>query len=817
MAESCFHCGADLPPDVSYSVTVNAAQHRVCCAGCEAAATLIVSQGLERFYQFREGAGAAARFDGPPDWSVFDREAALRRYTHLNADGHREASLDIAHVHCAACAWLIENSLCRLDGVSGVHVNAGTSHAELRYDPTRVSFSRVLAGIATLGYLPRPLSFTGDEAGWSAERRTALQRLAVAGFGMMTVMTYAISLYAGAMEGIDAATERFLRFVSLLVTTPVVLYAAQPFFAAAWRSVRARTLGMDVPVALGIGAAYAWSVGATLLGRGEVYFDSAVMFTFFLLLGRYVEMSLRHRSGRHGDALVRLLPDGVTRLDGAREQRVTPDELLAGDRVRIRPGERVPADGEIVTGMTEVDESLLTGESAPRARGRGDQIIAGTLNLSGAVEVRVLRAGQDSTLATVSRLLERAQASRPLTATLADRVAAWFVAGVLLLSLLVLLYWLRADATRAFPIVLAVLVVTCPCALSLATPAVLAAATTRLARLGLLVTRSRAIETLARADRIVLDKTGTLTRGTPRLDELCMLDASMDRATCLAIAAALERHSEHPIARAFRDCAPTVAVDDVVIAPGRGLEGRVGGRRYRIGRAEYVQEFVGDPGRPPAASDHEARTTVWLADDSKQIAVFHFSDALREDARATIERLRALRLDPSIASGDRDAVVAAIAARLGGVPARAGVSAKDKLAIVRGLQAEGRIVAMVGDGVNDAPVLAGADVSIAVGSGTDLAKVSADFIMMGERLAPLLEGVEISRRARRVIRENLGWAIVYNATAVPLAAAGALTPWMAALGMSISSLLVVLNATRLLRDGRNAASPAPAKRELVRA
>ena len=512
-AESvCFHCGGPLGSGADCSVRIEGIPRQMCCAGCEAAARLILSQGLERFYAFRE-AGALRPPDATRQWSIFDRAAALRRYTHELPNGARELSLEIEGLHCAACAWLIERSLGREAGVHEIHVNPSGARAELRFDPRCVPLSRLLERIRALGFVPRPLSFAGGAAPGTAERRAALQRLGVAGFGMMQLMTYAVSLYAGVIQGMTLELQQLLRFVSLAVATPVVLYSAQPFFVSAWRSVRAGTPGMDVPVALSIAAAYLWSAWATLRGRGTVYYDSAVMFTFFLLLGRYVEMSLRHRSGMQQDALVRLLPDSVLRLTGDEAERVTPDELHAGERVRVLPGERVPADGVIDSGSTEVDESLLTGESAPRARRSGDALLAGTLNLTGALEMRVTRVGPDSTLAEISRLLERAHAARPRIADLADRVAGGFVASVLLLAVLVGLYWLHADAARAFPTVLAVLVVTCPCALSLATPAALAAGTTRLARAGLLVTRGRALERLARADRIVFDKTGTLTRG----------------------------------------------------------------------------------------------------------------------------------------------------------------------------------------------------------------------------------------------------------------------------------------------------------------
>jgi Cu2+-exporting ATPase len=444
---------------------------------------------------------------------------------------------------------------------------------------------------------------------------------------------------------------------------------------------------------------------------------------------------------------------------------------------------------------------MLTGECMPRPRVPGEAVIAGTLNLSGAIEVGITRVGQDSTLAAVSRLLERARASRPHIADVADRVAAWFVGGVLLLALAVGLYWLHADAARAFPTVLAVLVVTCPCALSLATPAALAAGTTRLAGLGLLVTRGRALEALARADQIVFDKTGTLTRGRPRVEQVRLLSARTNREKCMVVVASLERHSEHPIARAFDD-ESAGEITGVQSCAGRGIEGRAGEVTYRVGRADYVRELCTAPpvAEPPVTDD--ARTSVFLGDAAGLLAEFVLSDGLRDDALGTIQELRALGLQPSIASGDRAGVVADVARQLGGAPAWGDLQAADKVALVRSLQHQGHIVAMVGDGVNDAPVLAGADVSVAIGGGTDLAKVSADVVLLGDALAPLCSGVETARRCMRVIRQNLAWAVLYNVTAVPLAAGGWLQPWMAAIGMSASSLLVVLNATRLLSAGR---------------
>jgi Cu2+-exporting ATPase len=798
--ETCFHCGSVITDPVP-AAAGDGAERSFCCAGCAAAAGLILSQGLERYYAFRTASDQPPRYE-QRNWSIYDRDRALRSYTHVREDGERELSLKIDGMHCAACAWLLDNSLRRLEGVRDIQVNAGSARAEVRFDPKAVSLSRVLERISALGYEPRPLSFAPGGPEWLAERRTALKRLAVAGFGMMQVMTYAVSLYAGAMDGIAPDLKHLLRFVSLLVATPVVLYAAQPFFIAAWRGLRRRTLVMDLPVALSIAVAYLWSVWTTLRGHGAVYFDSAVMFTFFLLLGRFIEMSLRNGFGLQQDAIARLLPESILRINESGEERVTPDELCAGDRVRILPGERVPADGEILQGRTEVDESPLTGESVPRPRQAGDSLIAGTLNLSNAVDMRIARVGQDSTLASVSRLLERACASRPRIAETADAVASWFIAGVLVLAATVALYWLHADAGRTVSTALAVLVVTCPCALSLATPAALSAATTQLARNGLIVARGTALEVLARADRVVFDKTGTLTFGHPVLTKLHPLRAGVGSERCLAIAAALERHSGHPIARAFAAESPAPGISEIVSCAGSGMEGRLDGERYRVGRADFVLELSTKSTAVPESV--VGGGSIFLGDTSGLLAEFALRDALRDDARDTLRLLRCLGLQPLIASGDRAAVVAAIASQLDGPRSLGDLRAADKLTLVRSLQAQRHIVAMVGDGVNDAPVLAGADVSVAVGGGTDLAKVSADIVMLGEGLTPLVQGIETARRCARIIHQNIAWAVAYNAAAIPLAASGWLEPWMATIGMSASSLLVTLNAMRLLRPASSA-------------
>ncbi|MBS0578226.1 MAG: heavy metal translocating P-type ATPase [Proteobacteria bacterium] len=811
---SCFHCHGRIASGTALFIEVEGRHEPVCCAGCQAAAGFVLSQGLGRFYRFRATPPRADTRRAAHDWTVFDRTAAVARYTHRRPDGSREVGVKLEGMHCSACVWLIENSVTRCEGVLNVSVNLVEGRAQVCYDPEAIPLSGVLRAFERIGYTPRPSSYSGSAPETTDERRAALKRLAVAGFGMMQVMSFAAALYAGAFDGIAPSLEQLLRYVSLLVATPVVLYSAQPFFASAWRNLNAGTLGMDVPVALSIGIAYGWSLWTTLRGSGPVYFDSAVMFTFLLLLGRYVQMSLQHRSALRGDSLHGLLPESVLRVTDAAAERVTPDEVCVGDTIRILPGERVPADGTVTAGVAEIDESLITGESMPRTCRAGDPVTAGTINVNGVAEVLVTRVGQDSTLATIGRLVERAQSVRPPVAELADRIAAWFVGGILLVALVAGLYWAHRDAAQVLPVVLAVLVVTCPCALSLATPACLAAATARLTRGGLLVTRTRGLERLSRVDTVIFDKTGTLTRGIPSIERTVMLQERATSTQCLQIAAALEAYSRHPVARAFASANSVPKATSVVYAPGRGIEGEVDGVRYRIGCAEYV--LAGTNGQHTASIDAaDDQSLILLGDRQNALAAFLTADTLRNDSRRTVCDLQSLGLDVQIASGDRAAVVGKCAAQLKIVRARGGMSADAKLDLLRGLQKAGHRVAVVGDGINDAAVLAAADVSVAVGSGADLAQLNADMVLVADALSPLPAAIRVTRRMRAIMRQNLAWAAAYNLAAVPMAVAGWLQPWVAAVGMSLSSLLVVLNALRLLRTDAPGQPPAPSTQRVV--
>ena len=654
--------------------------------------------------------------------------------------------------------------------------------------------SPLAEAISAIGYHAHPFDPGRQEQVYKDEKTRALRRLAVAGLAMVQVMMLAVALYAGDYEGMSDSLRNFLRWVSLLLTTPVILYAARPFFASAWRDLRRRQLGMDVPVSLAIGAAFIASAWATVTGHGEIYFDSVTMFTFFLLAGRFLEMGARHRAGEAAEELVKLLPATAARLTEAGEERVPVADLAPGDRVLVRPGDGVPADGRVLEGSSSVDESLLTGESLPQVRGVGDLLVGGTVNNESPLVMRVEQVGEATVLSAIVRLLDRAQTEKPAVARLADRVAGWFVAALLLVAAAVAWWWWQHDPAHAFSVTLSVLVVTCPCALSLATPAALTAATGALTRLGVLTTRGHALETLARASHVIFDKTGTLTEGRLRLEHVELL-GRLDRARCLEIAAALEQASEHPIAHALGAEAPArLQVEAISATPGCGVEGLVAGARYRIGTPDFVRGLQSSPGvaAPPAAV-----AGVVLGDMQGFLAHFEFGDRLRDQAVATVARLKALGIEVELLSGDQAAVVQRVADELGIHRYQARCLPQDKLRHIQALQASGAVVAMVGDGVNDAPVLAAAQVSLAMGGGTQLAHASADMVLLSEQLPHLADAIQTSRRTLAIIRQNLAWALVYNLVALPLAAAGWIAPWMAAIGMSTSSLVVVVNALRL--------------------
>jgi len=730
---------------------------------------------------------AAAVIDDPREFAAFTRllpEAA-------NGDRLAESSLCLGGLHCASCAMVIETALREVPGVVDASVNAAARLARVRWDAARTRPSALVQAVERAGYTAVPDTLAEARAQRASERRTMLWRLFVAAFCSMQIMMMATPSYVSAPGELAPDLAQLLAWGAWLVTLPVLLFSAAPFFRGAWSALARGRVGMDVPVALGIAVAFVASTGAAFDPGGRfgaaVYFDSLAMFVTFLLAGRALEMRARHRAAARLEAGAARLPDGVQRrtADGAFET-VSPRRLAPGDVVRVPLGQAFAADGLLIEGRTAADEALLSGESRPVPKVAGDALVAGSVNLGGPVLMRVERVGADTRYEAIVALLREAMAQRPALSRIADRVAAPFLVGVLLLAGVAAAVWSVVDPARAVWVAVAMLVVTCPCALSLAVPAALLSAAGALARAGVLLRRVDALEALARVDHVFVDKTGTLTE--PRLS--CRPVAADDAGWLREVAASLAAWSAHPLARAFGPAVAPIEWRAVGERVGAGIEGRdADGRVWRLGAADWAG--AGGPGPGEAA--------VWLGRDGTRLAAFESAEQARPDSVAA---LRALALDGlrlTLLSGDRAEAARRVGAALGIDDCQGGLRPEDKLAAIRAAQARGERVAMVGDGVNDAPVLAQADVAFALADGAAVARAQADVVLLGNSLQGVVAARAMARRTLRVIRQNIAWALLYNLVSVPLAFAGLLPPWAAGLGMATSSLLVVLNSLRLAR------------------
>ncbi|OGB20936.1 MAG: copper-translocating P-type ATPase [Burkholderiales bacterium RIFCSPLOWO2_02_FULL_57_36] len=810
-ATDCFHCGEPLPHGPTWPVTIGNMQRPTCCPGCQAVAQTIFDTGLADYYLTRTALPATSGTDRsvvPPELMLYDEPDAQHQFA---ADAHddarsAEATLSVEGIRCAACVWLIERRLARLDGIEACHMNVATGRLNVRWNKDTCKPSDILLAIRDVGYTAYPFDAARQEGQLQRAGKILFRQLFIAGLSMMQVMMYAVPAYLADDGAMDADMDSLMRWASLLLTLPALLYSAQPFFKGAWSSLRKRALGMDVPVALGIAAAFVGSAVATWCGQGEVYFDTVTMFIFLLLCSRYLELAARRKAASSLQKLSHAMPSSATRVPeypaGRQTETVAAARLVAGDVILVKPGEAIPADGTLIEGDTSIDVSLLTGESRPQTKAVGEVLPGGAVNTSQAIFLHVIRPVADSTLAALVRLIEHAGQAKPQIALWADKVAAWFVASLLLFAAAVFVYWMSADPQRAWPIAIAVLVVSCPCALSLATPSALAAATDFLVRRGVLIVRSHVLETLHRATHIVFDKTGTLTVGKPTLQQVRLFSAEPED-WVVNMAAALEASSAHPLGAALVDAAKlrgavlgNIQSDEVRHTAGQGLEGVVDGMRYRLGRAAFVAELSGSD-YPESGSDEY--TSVYLGTDGKWLARFDLADAVRDDAQATIAYFRAAGKAVILLSGDHPAVTQRVADGLGIDIAYGACLPEEKLLFVQELQRGGAVVAMVGDGINDAAVLRAADVSFAMGSGAMLAQTHADAVLLSGRLDSVREAALTASATMAVIWQNLAWATLYNVIAIPAAALGWLNPWMSGIGMSVSSAVVVVNALRLRR------------------
>jgi P-type Cu2+ transporter len=808
-ALSCFHCGLPVPADASWSVTINDAPRAMCCPGCEAVARTIVDNGLSDYYVSRTAFSATAGKDSlvPPELRLYDTPEAMSAFA--NAGQGEQASLSSAvfsvdGIRCGACVWLIERHLASLPGLRSAAMNVASEQLHVSWDTRSCKPSDILVALRSLGYVAYPYDPVRHGEHTRKQGKRLFRQVFIAGLSMMQVMMYAVPAYLATDGTMDADMANLMRWASFWLTVPAVFYSALPFFEGAWKNLKARMLGMDVPVALGIAAAFGGSVVNTVSGSGDVYFDSVTMFIFLLLCSRYLETLARRKAGSALEKIQRGLPASASRLTSypaSQETEILPAGRLAeGDLILVKPGEAVAADCIIVDGASTIDLSLLTGESAPVRKSIGDALPGGAVNATQPVVARVVRPVTDSTLSGLVKLIERAGQGKPRLAQWADRVAGWFIAALLLFAIVVFFAWQVIDPSRAWPIAIAVLVVSCPCALSLATPSALAAATDRLVRRGVLVVQPHVLETLHRCTHVIFDKTGTLTEGRPTLRRIDSSD-SESADWCLQVAAAMEQSSAHPVAAAILDAArdknlSSLRAEEISHVAGEGVEARINGMLFRLGRADFVAKLTGfvitvhaDP----------SVTSVYLGTSTGLLARFELADSVRSDAASVVRQFQAMGKQVILLSGDQTAVCQHIAGQLGIALAYGECLPEQKLGFVQKLQQEGAVVAMVGDGINDAAVLRAADVSFAMGGGAALAQTHADAVLLSGRLSSVAETATMASKTMRVIRQNLAWSTVYNVIAIPAAALGLINPWLSGIGMSVSSAVVILNALRLSR------------------
>lgn len=719
----------------------------------------------------------------------------------MAADEPLETVFDVEGVTCAACVTRVESALGRLPGVQESSLNLASRRVRIRH-AAAVTTETLAAVIARAGYRARPPG-RDPKSLRRAEERRALWRMSLAGFVMMQIMMFSVPAYLATDGDMSWDIRRLLDIASLVLTVPVLLFSSGPIFRAAWQGLATRQPGMDLPVALGVVVSFVASVHGTYAG-GPVYYDSITMFIFFILCGRYFESRALSGTVDAADSLAQLLPRRAWKVSGDVRTETDPAALVPGDLVAIPAGEAAPADARVVSGRSEFDESLLTGETYPVQKAAGDLVLAGSVNLASPLEARVEREPGAATVDLIRRQMERASSQKPRWALLADRVATAFVGVVIALATFGAIAWMMIDPTKALEVAVATLVVTCPCALSLATPVAVTACVNALSRIGVMVTSGRAIEALASATHVVFDKTGTLTTGRMRLREVDVL-GTRGRDECLAMAAALESALSHPVAHALVAARPAGLAlppcTDLRPVAGAGVEAQSPDGPLRVGSPSFCAELAGSPFPLPLDADEPLAA---MASRGAWIAAFRFDDSLRPEARTLVERLRRDGLEVILLSGDRAAVVDRVGLDLGVCARVSGANPEDKARYVEGLAASGAVVAMIGDGINDAPVLARAQVSLALASGAALAQSQADLVIANPSLAAIGEALALARKTRRIIRQNVAWSIGYNLVMLPLALTAQLSPWVAALGMSFSSLLVVGNALRLLR-----ASPAP--------
>ncbi len=810
----CFHCHLPNPSGTEVSADIEGVRREFCCHGCKSVCEAIYAAGLEGFYRRTpEDGGLAPPPEIPEQLALYDIDEVQEEYVD-SLEECREINLMVEGIHCAACVWLIENSLRPMAGVEKAEVNLTSRRLKLRWNNNQVKLSRIMQRLGDVGYASVPYDPLKAEDSVKYHNRHLLYRMAFAGFAMMNLLWISVSLYSGADQG---EFRQLFHWAGFALATPTLLYSGYPFYRSAWTSLRHLHLGMDLPITIGASITYFYSVYVTATGSmvGEVYYDTVVNFIFVILVGRYLEAISKRQALASTQRLLDLQPKVATVQREGEEEIVPIRSVRIGERVLVRPGESIPVDGLVLEGNSSVDESMLTGESEAVSKSPDDSVSAGTMNKNGALVIQVEGLLKDTALGRIIHLVEEAQASKAPIQRVADRIVPWFVAVTLGLATLTFIFWIGTDFELALMASTAVLIITCPCAFGLATPLSIAVASGLGARRGILVKNGEVLETLSSISHFVFDKTGTLTEGRMAVSSIHIAGQVWRRGAempggivkVLSSLAAVERYSEHPVATAILECAesaevsPGASVEGFQSNPGFGISGVVDGHTVAAGTAAWMDRCQVERNTEfESVQDELDRLgigSVLCAIDGIELALLAVEDKLRVDAHELITDLKQEGMQLTMISGDRRQAAEALAQRLGGMEVLAEVLPEDKDQEIKKLQEGGHKVAMVGDGINDAPAMVRSDVGIALGSGTDVSIASADIVLVGSELKDVRLASELSRRTLRTIRQNIGIAFMYNVIMVPLAMAAIVTPLVAAISMPISSLLVIGNAARI--------------------
>jgi Cu2+-exporting ATPase len=744
---------------------------------------------LEDYYHYRSEFAEKAQeneYDMLQTLKVFDDDSILQEFVEIQADAS-EIPLTIRGINGAACGWLIDKQLAKLTGIMKVGDNVSARRSSITWNNQQLKLSQILSHIEKIGYHAKPFQPEQHEASFRQENKAFLKRLGLAGLMTMQVMMLNIGVFFDLFGHIDAQTKQYFNWISLLLTTPVILYSAAEFYSSAWRALRAKVVNMDVPIVLALSLTYVSGVFATVQNNGQTYFESLCMFVFLLLISRYLEHSARYKASQLSANMLEYMPTTANLVEGKQITPVLAKSLMVEQLVLVKSGEMVPVDGIIIEGAGQLDEAMLTGEFKLVSKSAGQTVFAGSVNQLGTLTIKVTKSLKGSMLNQISLLQNQALLSKPKIASLADQFSQYFVLAVLVISLSSYIIWLQIDPSQALWVTISILIATCPCALGLATPSALSCAVAHLNSKGVLLKRADALEKISKVDWVALDKTGTLTEGKFTLAD-CISVPGQNKNRCLQLAASLEQYSSHPIAKAFSDITNTLQVSDFSSKIGQGVEGKIDGIHFKLGSVSFVglavpKDILG--------------CNVFLSTNDKLLCGFLLTDKVRTGSAQMIKKIKVNHL--TLLSGDIPSVVKTVANSLNIPNWLAQQTPEDKLHVVQKAQNNNHVVLMVGDGINDGPVLAQADVSVTLGAGSDLAKSSADVILLDNSLEKISVVFAIAKRCRAKIIQNMGWALGYNLLVLPLAVTGFLSPWMAVVGMSLSSLIVVANSIRLLK------------------